>query len=179
MAVNINGTALKNLNVNGSKMKQLNVNGTKFWSSEAQFYPGTTPTRPTNYGSGSYTGTSSNWSFWIGNGTNVNSVVSYIPVNLTGINTLVITGSSSGSLAGWYLVNQSQKNTHAGQYGALTYPYYVFYSPNTSAYTQKGTSFPASINVSSYSGTYYLFLGGYTNSNGDQSASITSVIGRE
>ena len=34
MAVNINGTALKNLNVNGSKMKQLNVNGTKFWSSE-------------------------------------------------------------------------------------------------------------------------------------------------
>lgn len=146
------------------------------YSAEEQYFPGTTPSRYSPGGSGGYTANSTNWSCSISNGTNVNSVTSYLKINMTGIKTITITGSSTWH-GGVWLSNQSQFDSKQQQ---LYHPYYIFYSPDSSAYVQKA-NYISSVtwDVSSYSGNYYLFLGCYTNSNGDQSARVTSVIGIE
>ena len=146
------------------------------YSAEEQYFPGTTPSRYSPGGSGGYTANSTNWSCSISNGTNVNSVTSYLKINMTGIKTITITGSSTWH-GGVWLSNQSQFDSKQQQ---LYHPYYIFYSPDSSAYVQKANNISSvTWNVSSYSGNYYLFLGCYTNSNGDQSARVTSVIGIE
>lgn len=146
------------------------------YSAEEQYFPGTTPSRYSPSGAGSYTANSTNWSCSISNGTNVNSVTSYLKINMTGIKTITITGNSTWH-GGVWLSNQSQFDSKQQQ---LYHPYYIFYSPDSSAYVQKANNISSvTWNVSSYSGNYYLFLGCYTNSNGNQSARVTSVIGIE
>lgn len=146
------------------------------YSAEEQYFPGTTPSRYSPGGAGSYTANSTNWSCSISNGTNVNSVTSYLKINMSNIKTLTITGSSTWH-GGVWLSNQSQFDSKQQQ---LYNPYYIFYAPDSSAYVQKANNFSSvTWDMSSYSGNYYLFLGCYTNSNGDQSASVTSVIGKE
>lgn len=146
------------------------------YSAEEQYFPGTTPSRYSPGGAGSYIANSTNWSCSISNGTNVNSVTSYLKINMSNIKTLTITGSSTWH-GGVWLSNQSQFDSKQQQ---LYNPYYIFYAPDSSAYVQKANNFSSvTWDMSSYSGNYYLFLGCYTNSNGDQSASVTSVIGKE
>lgn len=146
------------------------------YSAEEQYFPGTTPSRYSPGGAGGYTANSTNWSCNVSDGTNVNSVTSYLKINMTGIKTITITGSSTW-FGGVWLSNQSQFDSKQQQ---LYHPYYIFYSPDSSAYVQKANNiFSVTWDVSSYSGNYYLFLGCYTNSSGTQSASVTSVIGIE
>ena len=150
--------------------------GHLFYSAEEQYFPGTTPSRYSPGGAGSYTANSTNWSCNVSDGTNVNSVTSYLKINMTGIKTITITGSSTW-FGGVWLSNQSQFDSKQEQ---LYHPYYIFYAPDSSAYVQKANNISSvTWDASSYSGNYYLFLGCYTNSNGDQSASVTSVIGIE
>lgn len=146
------------------------------YSAEEQYFPGTTPSRYSPGGAGGYTANSTNWSCNVSNGTNVNSVTSCLKINMTGIKTITITGSSTLQ-GGVWLSNQSQFDSKQQQ---LYHPYYIFYSPDSSAYVQKANNISSvTWDVSSYSGNYYLFLGCFTNSNGDQSARVTSVIGIE
>ena len=152
------------------------TNACLFYSAEEQYFPGTTPSRYSPGGDGSYTANSTYWSCSISNGTNVNSVTSYLKINMTGIKTITITGNSTWH-GGVWLSNQSQFDSKKQQ---LYYPYYIFYAPDSSAYIQKANNFSSvTWDVSSYSGNYYLFLGCYTDGNGNQSARVTSVIGRE
>ena len=146
------------------------------YSAEEQYFPGTTPSRYSPGGAGGYKANSTYWACSISNGTNVNSITSYLKINMTGIKTITITGDSTWQ-GGVWLSNQSQFDSKQQQ---LYHPYYIFYAPDSSAYVQKA-NYISSVtwDVSSYSGNYYLFLGCYTNSNGDQYATVTSVIGRE
>ena len=177
MAVTIAGTQLKAMTFDGQTVKKWIHDGVQVFSAATQFYPGKTPTVLNQSSVGSYTATSTTWQCSVPNGTNYNSTVTYLAMDLTNVKTLTIEGSSSGGLAGYYLVSQAQMNSYGGNYGLLWYPYYVFYQPNESIYTNKGTSLPVTINVASYSGTYYLCLGCYSNSSGNQSAQITAVKG--
>lgn len=146
------------------------------YTAEEQYFPGTTPSRYSPGGAGGYTANSTNWSCNVSNGTNVNSVTSYLKINMTGIKTITITGNSTGQ-GGVWLSNQSQFDSKQQQ---LYHPYYIFYSPDSSAYVQKANNISSvTWNVSSYSGNYYLFLGCCTNNSGNQSARVTSVIGIE
>ena len=146
------------------------------YKAEEVLFPGTTPSRYSPGGAGGYTANSTNWSCNVSNGTNVNSVTSYLRINMAGIKTITITGNSTG-LGGVWLSNQSQFDSKQQQ---LYHPYYIFYAPDSSAYVKKANNISSvTWDVSSYSGNYYLFLGCYTNSNGYQSARVTSVIGIE
>lgn len=152
------------------------TNSYLIYSAEEQYFPGTTPSRYSPGGAGGYTANSTNWSCSVSNGTNLNSVTSYLKINMSNIKSLTITGSSTLQ-GGVWLSNQSQFDSKQQQ---LNYPYYIFYVPDSSAYIQKANNFSSvTWDVSGLSGNYYLFLGCYTNSNGNQSASVTSVIGIE
>ena len=92
------------------------------YSAEEQYFPGTTPSRYSPGGAYSYTANSANFTNWscnVSDGTNVNSVTSYLKINMTGIKTITITGSSTW-FGGVWLSNQSQfdsKQQQLYQYG--------------------------------------------------------------
>ena len=162
-----------------------NTTNRMIYSRSVSFFPGTTvqvrATNRGNYGS-----------FYVNEGvvggtTNVNGPVVYIPVNLTGINTLTIncTGYTTGvsSCAGIWLASPS---LWSNDYYQGTPYYTIGVGTNTSYYTLvkrviDGASLSSfSWNVSAYTGTYYLACAVYLNSLGSNctaGVTITSVVG--
>lgn len=151
---------------------------TEVWKKQTTFYPGTTVSNlAANVGSyGSFYTNCSGV-------TNINSTVVYIPVNLTGISTLHVVGSTgrsgSTSYAGaWLVTNASATNNN--------WPYYTIGQGSESSRYEKMSrhvdtsgSFDWSWDVSSLTGTHYLCLGCYFNGATDSAVSITvtSVYG--
>ena len=134
-------------------------------------FPGIAPTE-LKVGAGTYTATETTWECLAPNGTNQNSTVSYIKIDLTNIKTLTIEGSG-GTYAGIWLSTEQQLQANEVHF---SHPYYIFYAPDAD-FIMKSTTFPVTIDTSTYSGDHYLFLGAYSNSSGDQIAKVTSIAG--
>jgi len=153
------------------------------YSAEAQFYPGASVGyRATN------SGTVSGFSTTAPNGDNINSTIAYIAVDLTGINTLTVTGyfdsAQTNTQSGAWLATYNQLFGNSDSGGR--YPYYtVGPGVNTTYYTQMrrvldgATASTFTFDVSGLTGTYYLAIGVYNNGwNGRTgSARVDTVIG--
>lgn len=160
---------------------------TLIYTAETQFYPGTgVQYLAANVGAyGDFYANVTNGE----NDGNKNGTVCYIQVNLTGINSLQITGSFStgtggglgGAFSGCWLANSSQLN-----YGNARYPYYTIGNGASSTYytlmwriggsTATGTG--TTWNVADLSGTYYLCAGVYAQFPHNRCAmSISKIIG--
>ena len=185
MPIDLNGTTFNNggtCKFNGSDVKKIifqsGSTSTTVWERERLFYPGTTVQHLTA-NSGSYGDFYTN----VPKATNNNSTVVYIPVNLTGVNSITITGSFTGgggnSFAGVWLRSQTQWNDS----GYQRYPYYTIGRGSSNTWytlmhrvTGGGTSTSVTWDVSSYRGTYYIAIGCYNNTgNGTASVSITKI----
>lgn len=174
---NANVSSSANVFFNNQAAQNVYHNNALVWQHAAGYYPGTSP-QPKQVNTGSY---GAFYSYVEGNTVNVNGTAVYIPVDLTGVRSLVLTGSISGTgfgMAGWWL-------STAGQFGngIWNYPYYFLYAPDSSLYLYrvdgKGTT-TVTWDVSGYSGTHYLGLGTYFNSTGEWStarAQIDTAIG--
>lgn len=185
MPIILNGTTFNNggtCKFNGSDVKKIifqsGSTSTTVWERERLFYPGTAVQHLTA-NSGSYGDFYTN----VPTGQNNNSTVVYIPVNLTGVSSITITGSFKGgggnSFAGVWLRSQTEWNDS----GYQRYPYYTIGQGSSDTWytlmhrvTGGGSSTSVTWNVSSYSGTFYIAIGCYNNSgNGTASVSITKI----
>lgn len=113
-----------------------------------------------------------------------NSAVLYQEMDLTGVNSLDITfdasavGPSQGwATFGWWLSSSSQWSTYGGNINATNVfdPHYS----NSSYYTYKATGnnvMNVNFDVSAISGVYYLCFGGYINSGGSYTISLTQAV---
>lgn len=181
MPIKLNGTTFNNggtAKFNGTTLSKIVFNSTTVWEAERLFYPGTT-VQHLAANAGSYGDFYTN----VPTGQNNNSTVVYIPVNLTGVNSITITGSFKGgggnSFAGVWLRSQTKWNDS----GYQRYPYYTIGQGSSDTWytlmyrvTGGGTSTSVTWDVSSYSGTFYIAIGCYNNSgNGTASVSITKI----
>lgn len=185
MPIKLNGVTFNNggtCKFNGSDVEKIifqsGSTSTTVWEAERLFYPGTT-VQHLGVNSGSYGDFYTN----VPTGTNNNSTVVYIPVNLTGVNSITITGSFKGgggnSFAGVWLRSQTKWNDS----GYQRYPYYTIGQGSSDTWytlmhrvTGGGTSTSVTWDVSSYSGTYYIAIGCYNNTgSGTASATITKI----
>ena len=157
---------------NLTELTSIKFGTTEAWKKQTDFYPGTTASNKEimvgNYGT-FYTNCYGE--------TNVNSTVVYIPVNLTGISTLYIVGSTSGSgtsgrYAGAWLCSSVD--------AIVQWPYYTIGQVSDSSryermsrHTNTAASFSWSWDVSGLTGTHYLALGAYYNGSGTGTAGIT------
>lgn len=181
MPIILNGTTFNNggtVTFNGSTVKEIKFGTTTVWEAERLFYPGAT----VGY-LGANSGTYGAFYTNVPKGTNNNSTVAYISVNLTGVNSITITGTFQGgggnSFAGVWLRSQTEWNDS----GYQRYPYYTVGQGSSDTWytlmhrvTGGGSSTSVTWNVSSYSGTFYIAIGCYNNTgNGTASVSITKI----
>ena len=165
MSIIVNGTTIKKLFVNGTECKEGYANGVKVFTSENVIYPGAS-VKNLVANSGSYS--TANFSFNVSGGINTNSTTLYIPINLTNISRLVITGrlytSGQGAHSSIALIAKATFDSN------IEYIYrYPYYFTVDGRYTERKLSLNGqtinnpTIDVSSLTGNYYLVLGGYTN----------------
>lgn len=145
--------------------KVFDGNGALIYSSG--IYPGAT-VKYHHIGKGTY----GDWYYSAENGTNINSTVSYIEVDVTELNAIKVDGTLTGRHTFVWLCTAEQ---FADRGSTLNYPYYIIDGNSVGLYVAKTTTLPHTFDVSDRSGTMYLMMGGYTNSNGDVSGNIVSV----
>lgn len=163
---------------NLTELSSIKFGTTEVWKKQTDFYPGATVSH-LSVNVGSYGSFYTNCS----GVTNINSTVVYIPINLTGISTLHIVGSTTRSgttsYAGAFLKGSVPSGNDA-------YPYYTVGQGSSSSYYEKmdrhvntSGSFDWTWDVSGLTGTHYLCLGCYFNgaSTGSAGITVTSVYG--
>jgi len=186
MPIIYNGTTLNNgggtKSYNGTALKTIKYGSVVVWQDQTQYYPNATVSYK-----GSSTGTWGAFYVTLPNGVNYNSKVAYIPVNVSNISTLTVTGTLSTTQPRTYAACALMSATQlAEDHSALPYYWATNEGWNEpSLYTYRvfradGTTNNWTFNVASLSGTYYLAIGCYVNNDysaASASATITRVIG--
>lgn len=186
MPIIFNGTTLNNgggtKSFNGTALKKIKFGSTIVWQDQTNIYPGTTVQFK-----GSDTGTYGSFYVTVPNGVNYNSKVAYIPVSLSGLSTLTVTGTLFTAQVRTYAACALMTSTQFSEDHAA-YPYYWATNEGwneSDLYTRRviqvdGTLTNWTFNVSSLSGTYYLAIGCYVNNDysaAQARATITQIIG--
>lgn len=183
MSIKLNGTTFNNggtAKYNSTSLQEIKYGSTTVWKAEKDFLSdATVSNKGVNVGSYGkfYTNCSGS--------TNINSTTIYIPADLTGIKNIVLKGTTT----------RTNSNSYAGAFlaastGAIErYPYYTIGLGSDSSKYEKMSrhsntsgSFTWTWDVSSLSGTHYICLGAYFNTNttgqnGAAGITVTSAIG--
>lgn len=151
------------------------------YSSEQSVYPGTTPIKLYTSGSPSISGfklSSPGYAEAYG--------IYYVTLDLTGWNTLSISGKYNNYTGIYLATSLPQANANpgclamanGGTFGSYTYTNVWHKNNNSGSYTSTATTFSEDVNVSSYSGTYYLVISLYASNVtwGGQFVEITSAV---
>lgn len=173
--------------IGSDKIAEIYIGSDLVYSGTKTLYPaaGATVTNlPANTGTYSTADFRTN----INSGTNTNSTTLALPVDLTGINTLVVRGNfavnNTRGYSGVWICSPSQYNDYAGY---QRYPFYTIgQGSNNRYYTlmdrirdTTGSVSEYTFDTSALTGTYYICIGCYFNStnSGNAIADINEIVG--